>query len=109
MRLFHLVRKIDETGISGTGIVAEGIQFWNGKCVMCWKTQPATSVAVYDSIDALITIHGHQGKTIVEWIRNHHFIHDGFVEDHAFYEKDALGYVTDSPTVERPNSAGDAS
>jgi hypothetical protein len=66
MKIFHLLRIIDESGISGTGIVAEGICFTNGKCVLNWLTK-YTSIAVYDSIDDLENIHGHNGKTIIKW------------------------------------------
>lgn len=67
MRTFFLVRDEDETGISGTGIVAEGILFSCGKCVLSWVTQ-YKSIAVYDSLDELIAIHGHNGRTHVEFI-----------------------------------------
>ena len=66
MRTFLLRRTEDESGISGTGDVAEGIEFSNGKCVICWITQ-YRSVAVYDSIRELESIHGHDGKTKVIW------------------------------------------
>lgn len=67
MREFHLRRLEDETGISGTGIVTEGYQFQaNGICVMRWLTDKS-SVAFYSCIDDVITIHGHGGKTVVEW------------------------------------------
>ncbi len=66
-RLFVLRRTEDESGISGTGDVAEGVEFSNGKCVLCWITQ-YRSVAVYDSIRELESIHGHDGKTLVVWI-----------------------------------------
>ena len=66
MRPFHLVRQEDVSGVSGTGIVAEGIQFSTGKCVLAWVTQ-YRSVAVYDSIEELEAIHGHDGRTSVEW------------------------------------------
>ena len=36
-KLFQLKRNIDNSGISGTGIVAEGVVFPNGKVVVCWK------------------------------------------------------------------------
>lgn len=65
-RLFVLRRIEDDSGISGTGDVAEGIEFSNGKCVICWVTQ-YRSIAVYDSIRELVAIHGHNGKTIVVW------------------------------------------
>lgn len=67
MRRFNLLRKEDETGISGTGVVAEGIKFTNGKCAMNWLTS-VSSVAVYDSMVELVQIHGHEGKTIVVWM-----------------------------------------
>jgi len=65
-RRFNLVRDDDETGISGTGVVAEGIEFSNGMCAMCWLTA-MHSVAVYPNIRQLEAIHGHNGRTRVEW------------------------------------------
>jgi len=62
--LFHLERDEDETGVSGTGAVAEGIVFSNGKVVMSWLTEH-TSIAVYENMNHLEAIHGHNGKTRV--------------------------------------------
>ena len=79
MRLFELRRDEDEGGVSGTGVVAQGVIFDNGKCAVAWLTKH-TSVAVYDSIADVVAIHGHEGKTRVtqfadlrdtEAIRNH--------------------------------------
>jgi hypothetical protein len=67
MRRFYLVRKEDVSGVSGVGIVAEGILFGTGKAVLSWVTQ-YRSVAVYDSIDELEQIHGHDGRTVIEWL-----------------------------------------
>lgn len=66
-----LIRFEDETGVSGTGVIAEGVQFWNGKCALAWRS-PLTSVAIYDDIETLEKIHGHGGKTIVSWIQGDH-------------------------------------
>lgn len=66
-RAFHLVRDDDETGISGTGVVAEGVEFSNGFCAMSWLTAQH-SVAVYPNIKALEAIHGHNGRTRVVWV-----------------------------------------
>ena len=66
MRMFDLFRHKDETGISGTGMVAEGVEFSNGKCVLCWISH-YRSVAVYDSIRELEAIHGHDGQTEIRW------------------------------------------
>lgn len=62
VRRFALHRVTDETGISGTGRVAEGVQFSNGWCAMVWLTAH-TSCAFYTSIDEVTAIHGHAGKT----------------------------------------------
>jgi hypothetical protein len=67
MRLFHLVRHEDETGISGTGVVAEGVEYTDGQVSLRWLTGTA-STAVYASIADVRTIHGHGGKTEVVWL-----------------------------------------
>jgi hypothetical protein len=66
MRLFHLLRLIDVTGISGTGRIAEGVQFTGGQCVLHWLTG-VSSIAVYNSTDDLLHIHGHGGDTLLVW------------------------------------------
>jgi hypothetical protein len=63
-RTFRLVRDDDETGISGKGVVAEGVEFSNGMCAMCWLTA-MHSVAVYPNVRQLEAIHGHNGRTRV--------------------------------------------
>lgn len=66
MRLFYLYRKEDVSGRSGTGIVAEGVEFTNGQCVMHWLT-PFSSITVYPTIKELTNIHSHDGKTEVKY------------------------------------------
>jgi hypothetical protein len=66
VRAFELVRDEDPSGVSGTGVVAEGVQFQNGKVVVGWLGMAGvSSVAVYDSMEAMYRIHGHEGKTRV--------------------------------------------
>lgn len=67
MKRFRLIRHVDHSGSSGVGAVAEGAEFTDGVCVMRWLTQ-YRSTAVYDSLEALITIHGHNGDTEVQWV-----------------------------------------
>lgn len=74
-RRFHLVRDIDETGTSGVGTVVEGLEFTDGTVALRWLTA-TTSTAIYASIADVETIHGHGGKTRVEWIDDHP-AHDG--------------------------------
>lgn len=67
VRRFQLHRSVDETGVSGTGLVAEGAQFCDGRCVIRW-TVDVNSTAVYDSLHDVVKIHGHGGKTQVVWV-----------------------------------------
>jgi hypothetical protein len=67
MRRFNLVRNEDESGVSGTGIVAQGVQFDDGTCAMRWLTE-YSSTAIYNDIVELYKIHGHGGKTVIGWI-----------------------------------------
>jgi len=73
-RRFHLHRRSDITGISGTGVVAEGIQFTDGTVVVRWLTagtarpehvKPTT--VIHGDIDSVIGLHGHNGATEVVW------------------------------------------
>ena len=67
MRSFILARNEDETGVSGTGVVAHGIKWLNGEMVLHWPSRGGTT-AFYKSADQLEAIHGHGGKTVIEWI-----------------------------------------
>ena len=67
MKRFLLVRTEDVSGISGTGTVAEGILFSDGRAVLRWVTR-LRSVAVYDSMEDVEAIHGHDGRTTVQWV-----------------------------------------
>ena len=64
MKIFYLNRTEDESGISGTGRVAQGFIFDNGKVAVTWLSEHP-SVTVYDSIGEVHAIHGHGGKTEV--------------------------------------------
>lgn len=65
-RLFVLNRKVDATGTSGTGIVAEGVRFSNGKVALHWLSHFG-AVNVYDSMEVCEALHGHKGNTVVVW------------------------------------------
>ena len=67
MRRFVLHREQDASGVSGTGVVAEGVVFSNGFVALTWLTH-LTSHAFYHSIDVMEAIHGHGGKTKVVFI-----------------------------------------
>lgn len=65
MRIFYMIRDDDETGISGTGIVAEGVEFDDGTVVIRWQTHGDLhhSTVHWDSLEDARAIHGHGGKT----------------------------------------------
>ncbi len=67
MRRFITVRDTDVSGVSGTGVVTEGIEFTDGTVVIRWLGE-LKSTAVYPDIDTFIKIHGHDGATKVQWV-----------------------------------------
>lgn len=67
MRRFYLQRLEDETGISGTGKVVEGVMFSDGSVALRWLSN-LTSWAIYRSMAEVEAIHGHGGKTVVDWL-----------------------------------------
>ena len=68
MRRFQLVRLVDLTGISGTGVVAEGVAFSDGSCALRWLTGEHRSTALHDSVRSVRSVHGHEGRTRIEWL-----------------------------------------
>ena len=66
MRTFHFERAEDVNGVSGTGIVAEGIEFTDGTIVIHWLSHtPSTNV--YANAKSVESIHGHGGRTKIVW------------------------------------------
>jgi hypothetical protein len=66
-RRFYLQRDSDVTGTSGTGKVAEGVQFSGGRVALTWHSHFGT-VAVYDNMAVVEHLHGHDGATRVVWV-----------------------------------------
>ena len=76
-KLFTLHRMDDETGVSGTGVVAWGVEWPDGAVSMRWLGATPSFVG-YEGADAKeVTrrhgvehakrVHGHHGKTILNW------------------------------------------
>jgi len=70
MKLYVMNRKTDVNGISGTGIVAEVVEFTDGTCIVRWirgaTKQNVASTVFYDSKADLLKVHGHDGMTVLE-------------------------------------------
>ncbi len=65
-RLFELIRTEDPTGVSGTGVIAEGVEWEDGTATLRWLGK-LKSVAHYDRLADVIAIHGHGGSTRVRF------------------------------------------
>lgn len=70
MRFYYLCRKEDVSRTSGTGHVAEVAEFDDGAVVVRWPaSRNATGVAsttIFNSLDDLLRVHGHEGRTVAE-------------------------------------------
>lgn len=64
LKQFYILREEDPSGVSGTGIIAQGVIFPSGKVVMEWCTTH-TSIGIYESIDKIQMVHAHKGTCIV--------------------------------------------
>lgn len=69
-RRFALQRDQDASGVSGTGVVALGVQWPDGACALHWVSA-LKSTAVYTSIEDVRAIHGHEGRTRIVWLDEH--------------------------------------
>ena len=70
-RVFKMVRNADETGVSGIGVVADGIEFPNGMVSVCWRSK-TPSVNVYRSFVEFKHVHidAHPGNdTEIHWFQ----------------------------------------
>lgn len=71
MRTFVLMRHTDVSGISGTGLVAEGIEFDDGTVVVRWlkrREGPEPTTVVHPDINNVETLHGHGSSTEIVWL-----------------------------------------
>jgi hypothetical protein len=66
MRIGHLQRDKDCSGISGVGRVAEVALFSDGQVVLRWISK-TPSIAIYRSLDQMLAVHAHGDCTHVEW------------------------------------------
>lgn len=62
--LFSLQRDTDVSGVSGTGTVAYGVVFPDGRVATRWNGKVAQTCA-WESLDDVKAVHGHNGATRV--------------------------------------------
>ncbi len=57
-RAFTMFRRADSSGVSGVGVVLQGVVFGTGKGVINWMTPaPSGSMNIFDSFDMFMDIH----------------------------------------------------
>lgn len=67
LRRFIFQRNTDVSGTSGTGIVAEGVQFTDGTVAVRWRSFISSHV-IYPNAQAAEAIHSHGGATKMVWL-----------------------------------------
>ena len=58
IRTFTVARRSDESGVSGTGVVIEGVTLATGQCIVHWLYPPPRGgIAIFDSMNDFIRVH----------------------------------------------------
>tara|TARA_B100000700_G_C14780615_1_gene731148 strand:- start:108 stop:476 length:369 start_codon:yes stop_codon:yes gene_type:complete len=58
IRTFTVARRLDESGVSGEGVVIEGVTLATGQCVVHWLYPPPRGgIAIFDSMNDFIKVH----------------------------------------------------
>jgi hypothetical protein len=96
-RRFPLLRHVDETGISGEGIVAHGVVFPDGVACLRWVSEWPTSVVFYDrGMEAIEYVHGHSGSTEIVWLDLEEEEEDGQRHRHVVPSGDSVVHDSSS-------------
>ena len=68
-RIFKVIRSKDHSGISGTGLVAQGVEFHTGQVVIMWCCKEGKeTIEIHPSLSVFLEIHGHGSSTEVIFI-----------------------------------------
>lgn len=67
-RRFILNRHQDVSGVSGVGPVAEGVIWTDGTATVRWFGEYGTTVFHDKGLESILRIHGHDGKTSVDFL-----------------------------------------
>mgnify|MGYP003674640389 CR=1 FL=1 len=58
IRTFTVFRKADETGVSGEGVVIEGVELASGHAIIHWLYPPPRGgIAIFDSMSDFVKVH----------------------------------------------------
>lgn len=62
----------DVSGVSGTGVVAEGAVWSDGSASLRWPGTHSSAVFWPKGVPAILAIHGHDGATWVRYLQPRH-------------------------------------
>lgn len=66
---FRLVRDRDHSGVSGTGVVANGVVMPDDTVLFWWVVDgKPSSLNIFACVADVLRINGHHGDTRIEWI-----------------------------------------
>ena len=55
---FTVCRQLDESGVSGEGVVIEGVVLGTGQCIVHWLYPPPRGgIAIFDSMEDFLKVH----------------------------------------------------
>jgi hypothetical protein len=78
MQRFTMRREFDCSGVSGTGMVLEGVAFSTGVVVIHWLTPPPRgSISVFDSLEQFLSIHVRphpSNRTVIEFENGERYV-----------------------------------
>ncbi len=69
IRSFTVCRQHDQTGVSGEGVIIEGVVLASGHCIVHWLFPPPRGgIAIFDSLEDFLKVHVKphpENKTII--------------------------------------------
>lgn len=65
-RTFKLIRDEDISGVSGVGVICEGVVFSDGHVALHWLGEMPTTTPM-PQLEWVLRLHGHAGKTRLVW------------------------------------------
>jgi hypothetical protein len=102
---FTVYRTEDETGVSGDGIVIEGVRMATGQCVIHWLYPPPRGgIAIFDSMDDFIKVHikpHPMNKTIITFDDGEQMRFGNFIDEKVIdkYTSDTIIISSDESLV----------
>lgn len=96
-RTFKLVRDQDITGVSGVGVVVEGVVFSDGHAAVHWINSPYPTTTPYpQGLESVMYIHDHKGSGTTRLVWDDEASPAGFGEEDIAFLHDLLAELTEA-------------